>query len=106
MTKAQEIQAYHAFIQSLPEASYIRPWFVEISVEVENLLRSDIIPDISPRRAEIEVRDLREQSLLESRRTVEAAQTEALKIKADAERYAASLKQHARQTLLNLANSI
>jgi hypothetical protein len=48
MTKAEEITALHAFIQSMPRNSYLRPWLEDIAPVIEKDLAGDIIPFISP----------------------------------------------------------
>lgn len=62
MNKDQEIASLHAYIRSLPEASYIRPWLVEIAPHVENLIRGDMPIELCPRKAQLEVMALRQQA--------------------------------------------
>jgi hypothetical protein len=106
MTKAQEIQAYHAFIQSLPEASYIRPWLTEVAVEVETLIRSDIIPDLSPRKAQLAALELRQKSLAEAKEIIESAENDAAHIRSVAQHSTRVTRHQARAALRALADSL
>lgn len=56
MTKAEEITALKAFIESLPRDSYLRPWLEDIAPTIEKDLAGDVIPFISPQ-------DLREEAV-------------------------------------------
>jgi hypothetical protein len=55
MTKAEEIAALHAFIQSMPRESYLRPWLEDIAPTIEKDLAGDMIPFVSPQ-------DIREEA--------------------------------------------
>jgi len=48
MTKAEEMHALNAFIQSMPRNSYLRPWLEDIAPVIEKDLAGDVIPFISP----------------------------------------------------------
>ena len=47
MNKAQELELFRSLISSFPCDSYIGEWLRQSYCEVENALRSDIIPRIS-----------------------------------------------------------
>jgi hypothetical protein len=106
MTKAQEIQAYHAFIQSLPEASYIRPWLAEISVEVEAIIRSDLPIELSPRKAQLDALEIRQKSLADAKEIITCASDAADKVKSEAFRQADILRANAKSSLRRIADSI
>lgn len=44
MTKDQELRALEAFIASLPQNTYLRPWLAAVLPEVRAALRQDILP--------------------------------------------------------------
>lgn len=44
MTKAQEIHRLEAFIASLPNDTYLRPWLAAVLPEVRDALQQDILP--------------------------------------------------------------
>lgn len=106
MSKSEEIEAYHAFIQSLPEASYIRPWLTEVAVEVESLIRSDIIPDLSPRKAQLAALELRQKSLAEAKEIIESAESDAAHIRAVAQNATRITRDQARAALHALADRL
>ena len=106
MNKQQEIQAFHAFVSSLPEASYIRPWLTSIAVEVESVIRRDYPIELSPLRAEIEARGIIDAAKVEASRIVERAKEEAGKLKSRAHDDIASFRFAARQHLASLADRI
>lgn len=47
MNKSQELELFRSLISSFPADSYIGEWLRQSSCEVENALRSDIVPEIS-----------------------------------------------------------
>jgi hypothetical protein len=106
MTKQQEIEAYHNFIRSLPEASYIRPWLTEVAVEVETLIRSDIVPDLSPRRAQLAALDLRQKSLAEAKEIIGSAENDAARIRSVAQQSIRLTRDQARAALHALADRL
>lgn len=74
MTKHEELAAFNAFIKSLPQNTYLRPWLASIMPEIERELRCDIFPEHTPASwAEA----VRKQAQEESQRLTNAAHREA-----------------------------
>jgi hypothetical protein len=48
MTKAQELERLRSLIKSLGKDTYLGPWLEEVSLEVEQMIKNDIFPDILP----------------------------------------------------------
>lgn len=56
MTKLEEMKRYDAFVASLPEDSYLRPWLTDIRESIETDLRCDVIPYRSMKSAREEAK--------------------------------------------------
>jgi len=106
MTKQQEIEAYHNFIKSLPEASYIRPWLVEISQDVESIICSDLPINLSPRKAQLAALEIRQKSLADAKEIITCATNAADKVKSEAFRQAEIIQANAKAALLALADRL
>lgn len=52
MNKAQEIEILTEAANKLGPNSYLGPWLLEIKPELESILRSDFLPQLSLREAE------------------------------------------------------
>jgi hypothetical protein len=77
MTKQQEIAALRAFVEALPENTYLRPWLESIKPEIERELRCDMFPEHTPISwAEA----VRKQAQDEAQRITDAAHREAAAI--------------------------
>ncbi len=106
MTKAEEIAALHAFIQSLPRESYLRPWLEDIAPAIEKDLAGDIIPFISPQdlrdeatKHRAEYRAQLDALHAERERQQERAQEEAARLITEAKKRAEEIEDHARREL-------
>lgn len=80
MTKLEEMARYDAFLRTLPEDSYLRPWLAAIRDEVASDLRSDIIPECTPRETYHQCRQIRADSEAAREATRDAAAREADRI--------------------------
>ena len=106
MTKNQEIETLQAFIETLPEASYLRPWLTDILPDIQREIACDFIPAISPTilREEAEKRRAKFAAYVteckaEILRQNEAAQTEAKRIIAEAQKRADQIERNAKTKL-------
>jgi hypothetical protein len=106
MTKNEEIQAYHQFIQTLPEASYIRPWFIEIAMEVESIIRSDYPVRLSPRTAQLEAKAILESAREEAAKIRQSASDDANATRFAAHESAAKIRYNAKDALRAIADRI
>lgn len=95
MNKDQEIASLHAYIRTLPANSYIRPWLVEIAPHVENIIRGDMPIELCPRKAQLEVMDLRQKGCETVAAMVRAAKDEADRMIVRATEKAAEIRQSA-----------
>ncbi len=106
MTKNQEIETLRAFIATLPEASYLRPWLTDILPDIQREIACDYIPAISPTilREEAEKRRAKFTAYVteckaEILRQNEAAQTEAKRIITEAQKRADQIERNAKTKL-------
>jgi len=106
MTKKQEIDAFKAFIQSMPHDSYLRPWLTDILPGIERDIAGDILPFISPqdlRADSIKQREEYKAQLAtlhaERERQQENTRTESERIISDAKKRAEEIENTARRTL-------
>ena len=106
MTKSQEIEAFRAFWLSLPEASYIRPWFSEIQLEVESIIGADHHINLSPRKCQQLAETCLKNAKAEAAAIVQRAEVEANTIRFAAHRDAAAVRDNAKIALRRIAESI
>ncbi len=91
MTKAEEMQRYDAFVASLPQDSYLRPWLRDIRDQVATDLRNDIIPEMTPREAYAQCIQARKEAAAHIRRDLDRKRQDAARIIAEATAKAASI---------------
>jgi|GEM_PF-4284629 len=106
MSKNEEIQAYHAFIQSLPEASYIRPWLVEIAMEVETIIRNDHPIMLSPRKAGQLAEQCIKNAQSEASSIVKRAEDDAASLRFAAHQFGIKVRADAKDALRRIADNI
>lgn len=90
MTKTHEMQAFDAFIASLPVDSYLHPWLSGIRDLVETDLRNDIIPDRTLSQTYQENRRIEAEARANATRIIEDAKKQAARIIEDAKTQAAA----------------
>lgn len=62
MTKELELQRFIEFARNFPDNSYLKPWMQAVIPELEQCMKSDIIPHISITEEMEKVRELRDQA--------------------------------------------
>jgi cell division septum initiation protein DivIVA len=77
MTKQQELAAFNAFIETLPQNTYLRPWLDSIKYDVERDVRCDMFIEHTPISW---AESVRKQAQDESQRITDAAHREAAAI--------------------------
>jgi len=93
MTKQQELQILDAAISQLdPEHTYLGPWLRQVRHEVEALMRSDRLVELTLRESEEHCRLLKASAQAESTRIKESAQAEAARIMSGAEKRASEVR--------------
>ena len=93
MTKQQEIDTLSAFIQSLPQDSYLRPWLEYALPDVTQDIKNDIFPTATPSEARRQAMEI-----------LTLAKKEAAETKANAQREADKLAKQASETIENARN--
>lgn len=81
MTKEQEIQHINSLIHSLGSHSYIGPWLQSVVASVEQDLRNDIIPTITPSECAKICNEKIEAANREAVATIKKAERDAIAIK-------------------------
>ena len=110
MTKLEEMKRYDAFVATLAEDSYLRPWLTSIRDGIERDLRCDVIPYFSIEEARAECKGLLADMHVGIARREESATRHAKAIvdsaKALAETTRKEAWRHADATRTILANDI
>lgn len=117
MTKAEEMQRFDAFVATLPQDSYLRPWLSSIRDEVEKDLRTDIFPTATPgetwercrkirKDAADHIRKIRQSHDAEVSRMLSEAKEKADAIVKRADREAEEIRSSLRSDLQQLRRSI
>ena len=106
MTKNQEIETLRAFIETLPEASYLRPWLTDILPDIQREIACDYIPAISPTtireefaKHRAEMLKHRESIYAETERCKEAIEEERKRIITEAQKRADQIERNAKTKL-------
>jgi hypothetical protein len=63
MTKQEEFSCLRSFIMTLPKDSYLRPWLDSVSVEVSQMIKSDIFPNINISDTDAQLKKKRDECL-------------------------------------------
>ncbi len=106
MNKQSEIDSLHAYIQSLPTDSYIRPWLVEIAPHVENIIRGDMPVELCPRQAYLDALKITKDAQETANQIVKAAKDDADSIRFAAHESASAIRHNAKEALRNLADRL
>lgn len=93
MTKDQEIETLNAFIQSLPQDSYLRPWLEYVLPEITQDITNDIYPTATPSEA-------RKQAM----QILTLAKKDAADMRASAQKDADKLAKQASETIESARN--
>lgn len=102
MTKKQEIVRLDSLIQSLGSDSYLGPWLKSVKGEVEQMITSDLFPDVKLSDTIQAVAKLRKDTKEDCERMVQRARVEAEAIKKEADEYRANSRAQIRRELENL----
>jgi len=93
MTKNQEIETLNAFIASLPQDSYLRPWLEYALPDIAQDIRNDVFPTATPSEA-------RKQAM----QILTLAKQDAAETRANAQRDADKLAKQASETIESARN--
>ena len=106
MTKSQELAIIDKAIAALPQDSYLRPWLIGIRPEIEALMRSDILPEISISETRTHCEMLRKEALQHAEATKKSAKEFADKIVANATADALAIRNRLAADLRKALNAI
>ena len=106
MTKADEMKTLDAFIASLPQESYLRPWLETERDGIETDLRNDIIPTCRPRTVFEQCESLKKGAAENAKRLTDDANKEAARIVHAAEKKAQRALAYARENLRQAVSQI
>ena len=73
MNKAQEIQILRECALALGNDSYCGPWLRQVLAELENLIRSDFLPEINLEQTAIRCGNMLSEAALKSERIISEA---------------------------------
>ena len=97
MTKNQEIETLSAFIQSLPQDSYLRPWLEYALPDITQDIRNDIYPTATPSEARKQAMQILALAKKDAAETRASAQKDADKLAKQASETIESARNYGRQ---------
>lgn len=97
MTKDQEIETLNAFIQTLPQDSYLRPWLEYVLPEITQDITNDIYPTVTPSEAMRQSVEILTLAVKDAEETRASAQREANRLAKQASETIESARDYGRQ---------
>lgn len=97
MTKDQEIETLNAFIQTLPQDSYLRPWLEYALPDITQDIRNDVFPTATPSEARRQSMEILALAKKDAAETLASAQREADRLAKQASETIESARDYGRQ---------
>ena len=100
MNKSQELKRFHSLVAAFPANSYIGEWLRQSAFEVENALRSDIVPEVSLAKAARQAESVVDNAMQHAQRIIADAQSKVEQIEQDGVRKRRALADELKRTVI------